>query len=110
MSDDALKNRESLRTLIEGKLQASASTQAELGTRLREELSSNYQRLVSIVGATLTELGQQQKERLEGTTQALVVLSERHEKSHEALKGTVDWPPFSRLASCLRIRRRLYAS
>lgn len=90
MGEDALRNREGLRALIEHKLDASASTQSESGARLREELSANFQRLASVISGTLAELGQQQKERLEATTQALGALNERNEKAHESLKGSVE--------------------
>jgi DNA recombination protein RmuC len=90
LSSDASQNREGLRLLIEGKLDASVAKQAEEAKSLREELGSSFLRLGGNMATTLSELGQQQKERLEQTAQALALLSEKHEKGQEALRQVVE--------------------
>ncbi|WP_052763952.1 DNA recombination protein RmuC [Microvirga massiliensis] len=90
LSSDASQNREGLRLLIEGKLDASVAKQAEEAKSLREELGSSFLRLGGNMATTLSDLGQQQKERLEQTAQALGLLSEKHEKAQEALRQVVE--------------------
>ena len=90
MGEDASKNRDALRQLIEGKLDGSAAKQAEEAKGLREELNGSFHRLGGNIAVTLTDLGQQQKERLDATTQALQASSEVSGKSHESLRQAVE--------------------
>jgi len=90
MAVDANQNREALRHLIEVKLDTAAAKQGEQARDLREELSSNFQRLGGNINNVLGDLGQQQRERLEATTQALSALSDKNEKSHESLRQAVE--------------------
>jgi DNA recombination protein RmuC len=90
MGDDASQNRDSLRQAIELKLDASAAKAADNAKDLRDELNGSFHRLGGNVSETLTQLSEQQKERLEKTTLALGVLTERNEKSHEALRCSVE--------------------
>ena len=76
MRAEANTNRETLRSLIEQKLDHSIGQQAEASKTLRDELGGNFQRLGSRVSDSLTEAGQIQKERLDNVTGALTGLSE----------------------------------
>jgi DNA recombination protein RmuC len=90
MADDATKNRDVLRKLIEDKLEAAAGKQSDEAKALREELDGSFHRLGGNVSATLTQVGQDQKERLDATAQALKAFSETSEKSHDNLKRAVE--------------------
>jgi DNA recombination protein RmuC len=65
MRSEANTNRETLRTLIEQKLDHSIGQQTEASKTLRDELGGNFQRLGSRVSESLIESSQLQKERLE---------------------------------------------
>jgi DNA recombination protein RmuC len=90
MRSEANTNRETLRTLIEQKLDHSISQQTEASTTLRDELGGNFQRLGHRVSESLTESSQLQKERLENVTAALTGLSDTLEKAQEGLRTTVE--------------------
>jgi DNA anti-recombination protein RmuC len=90
MRTEANANRENLRQIVEGKLDASNEQQAKTAKDLREELSTNFQRLGTRVGDALNLASDQQKERLDHTTQALTLLGEKNERSQEALKQAVE--------------------
>ncbi len=90
MAEEATANRETLRQLIEVKLDASATRHSEQAKELREELSTNFFRLGSNLNTALTELGNQQKEKLDGTTKALHEFREQNVKSQETLRVTVE--------------------
>jgi DNA recombination protein RmuC len=90
MAEEASKNREGLRQLIEGKLEASAAKQSAEAKGLREELNGSFHRLGGAIATTLTDLGEQQKERLDATTNALQEFSETSEKSHASLRVAVE--------------------
>jgi DNA recombination protein RmuC len=90
MRSEANSNRETLRTLIEQKLDHSIGQQTEASKTLRDELGGNFQRLGSRVSESLTESSQLQKERLENVTGALTGLSEKLEKAQEGLRATVE--------------------
>jgi len=67
MRAEANTNRETLRTLIEQKLDHSIGQQSDASKILRDELGGNFHRLGTRVSDSLTEAGQIQKERLEGS-------------------------------------------
>lgn len=90
MGESAEHNREGLRALIEGKLEASAARHAEEAKNLREELGQGFQRAGGNLSSTLSEMGERQKERLEKTTVAIEALSEKNERSSEALRQAVE--------------------
>src|SRR5580704_15274250 len=90
MRSEANTNRETLRTLIEQKLDHSIGQQTEASKTLRDELGGNFQRLGSRVSESLTESNQLQKERLENVTGALTGLSEKLEKAQQGLRTTVE--------------------
>jgi DNA recombination protein RmuC len=87
---EANTNRESLRTLIEQKLDYSIGQQTEASKTLRDELGSNFQRLGSRVSDSLTESSHLQKERLENVTGAVTGPSAKLEKAQEGLRTTVE--------------------
>lgn len=90
MGEDATRNRDTLRQTIEAKLDSAAERQSGAAKDSREEITASFQRLGQTVSDTLTQLGEQQKERLEQVTAALSGLSEKQERTQEALKQTVE--------------------
>jgi DNA recombination protein RmuC len=90
MGEEATKNRDALRQTIEGKLEGSATNQAEAARNLRTEMTGSFQDLGRVVSETLHQLGAHQKERLEQVTTALSVLTEKQERAQEALKQAVE--------------------
>ena len=90
MGEDATRNRDTLRQTIEAKLDSAAERQSGAAKDSREEMTASFQRLGQTVSDTLTQLGEQQKERLEQVTAALSGLSEKQERTQEALKQTVE--------------------
>jgi len=90
MRSEANTNRETLRTLIEQKLDHSIGQQADASKVLRDELGGNFHRLGSRVADSLTEAGQIQKERLDNVTGALTGLSEKLEKAQDSLRTAVE--------------------
>ena len=90
MRSEANANRETLRALIEQKLDHSIGQQAEASKVLRDELGGNFHRLGTRVADSLTEAGQIQKERLENVTGALTGLSEKLEKAQDSLRTAVE--------------------
>ena len=90
MRAEANANRETLRSLIEQKLDHSISQQSEASKTLRDELGGNFQRLGSRVSESLIESSQLQKERLENVTGALTGLSEKLGKAQDELRITVE--------------------
>ena len=90
MRTEANANRETLRTLIEQKLDQSIGQQAHASKNLRDELSDNFHRLGTRVADSLTEAGQIQKERLDNVTGALTGLSEKLEKAQDSLRTAVE--------------------
>jgi DNA recombination protein RmuC len=90
MRSEANTNRETLRTLIEQRLDHSIGQQADASKVLRDELGGNFHRLGSRVADSLTEAGQIQKERLESVTNALTGLSEKLEKAQDSLRTAVE--------------------
>jgi DNA recombination protein RmuC len=87
---EANAGRETLRMLIETKLDASGVRQADDSKILREELGGNFQRLGTRVSQSLTEASGVQKERLENVTGALGELSGKLEKAQEGLRSAVE--------------------
>ena len=90
MRSEANANRETLRTLIEQKLDHSIGQQADASKILRDELGGNFHRLGTRVSDSLTEAGQIQKERLDNVTGALTGLSEKLEKAQDSLRTAVE--------------------
>jgi DNA recombination protein RmuC len=86
----ANSNRETLRSLIEQKLDLSASAYAEAARNLREELGASFQRMRQGISETLNEISGYQKERLEATKQAIDGLAEKQGQSGEQLRQTVE--------------------
>jgi DNA recombination protein RmuC len=90
MRAEANANRETLRTLIEQKLDHSIGQQNEASKVLRDELGGNFHRLGTRVSDSLAEAGQIQKERLENVNSALTGLSEKLEKAQDSLRIAVE--------------------
>ena len=90
MRSEANTNRETLRILIEQKLDHSIGQQADTSKVLRDELGGNFHRLGTRVSDSLTEAGQIQKERLDSVTGALTGLSEKLEKAQDSLRTAVE--------------------
>ena len=90
MKSEANISRETLRALIEQKLDHSTRQQAEGSKALRDELGGNFQRLGTRVSDSLGESSRMQKERLENVTSAISGLSEKLEKGQESLRAAVE--------------------
>jgi len=90
MGQAANSNRETLRGLIEQKLDTSAAAHAEAARNLREELSSSFQRMRQGISETLNEISSHQKERLDASKRAIDELAEKHGQSGEQLRQTVE--------------------
>jgi DNA recombination protein RmuC len=90
MRSEPNTSRETLRGLIEQKLDHSARQQAEAAKALRDELGGNFQRLGSWVSDSLGEASRMQKERLDNVTSAVSGLSEKLEKGQESLRAAAD--------------------
>jgi DNA recombination protein RmuC len=90
MGQTANSNRETLRGLIEQKLDSSASAHTDAARNLREELSTSFQRMRQGISETLNETSSYQKERLEATKQAIDELAKKQGQSGEQLRQTVE--------------------
>jgi DNA recombination protein RmuC len=90
MRTEANTGRETLRALIEQKLEQNVTQQADSAKVLREELGGNFERLGVRVASSLAETGQVQLERLQNVTTALGVMTEKSEKAQEGLRLTVE--------------------
>lgn len=90
MRSEAVTNRESLRTLLEQKLDQNLVGHADAAKALKDELSDNFYRLGTRVSESLAESSQTQNERLGNVTTAIASLSERLEKAQEGLRATVE--------------------
>jgi DNA recombination protein RmuC len=90
MRAEANTGRETLRGLIEQKLEQNIAQQSDSAKVLREELGGNFERLGIRVKDSLAETGRIQFERLENVTTALGVLTEKSEKAQESLRLTVE--------------------
>ena len=90
MRAEANTGRETLRSLIETKLDNSIVRQADESKILREELSGNFQRLGIRVSESLTEASGIQKGRGEHVASALGELSGKLEKAQEGLRVAVE--------------------
>jgi hypothetical protein len=87
MRSEANTSRETLRGLIEAKVDHSTHQQGDAAKALRDELGGNFQRLGSRVSDSLGEASRTQKERLDNVTSAVSGLSEKLEKGQESLRA-----------------------
>lgn len=90
MGQAANSNRETLRGLIEQKLDASILAHADSARNLREEFGASFQRMRQAVSDTLNEMSGHQKERLDATRQAVDELALKQVNSGEQLRQTVE--------------------
>ena len=90
MGDEATRNRDALRQTIEAKLDIAATKQTAAEKDLREEMTGSFDKLGGAVSEKLGQLGEHQKERLENVAAAVSTLSEKQERSQDALKQTVE--------------------
>jgi len=90
MRAEATTGRDSLRGLIEQKLEKNISQQTDNAKILREELGGNFDRLGIRVSESLTETGRTQLERLDNVTAALATMTERSEKTQESLRMAME--------------------
>ncbi len=90
MGVEANRHRDILRQSIESKLDESAARNATAAKEAREEIMGSFRTLGSGVAQTLERMSEQQKERLDGVTKALGSLSDKNEKSQEALRDSVE--------------------
>lgn len=90
MGQEAGRNREALRAVIEKKLSDAAELQAAAGHALRDELQASFGRLGQRVSETLGLASEQQKERLDNTQRALDALKEHQGQAGERLRQLVE--------------------
>jgi len=90
MAEEARRNCDVLREMIEAKLASATEKQGTASKDLREEMISNFRRFTADVAETLTQMGLLQKERLENVTGALAAFSEKQEQSQDKLKRAVE--------------------
>jgi DNA recombination protein RmuC len=89
-AQDATKNRDALRQLIEVKLDDVISKQNAAAISLRAELEASFQRLQTRVTGSLLESSEQQRERLDVNTSAVNSLTEKQDMSLERLRIGVE--------------------
>jgi DNA recombination protein RmuC len=89
-AQDATKNRDLLRQLIETKLNDVIAKQGSASIELRAELEASFQRLQTRVTGALAEASEHQKERLNLNTIAVNSLIEKQEATLERLRGGVE--------------------
>jgi len=90
MRSEAVTNRDSLRSLLEQKLDQNLAGHAGAAKTLKDELSDNFLRLGTRVNQSLGESSQVQNERLGSVTTAIVSLSEKLERAQEGLRTAVE--------------------
>jgi DNA recombination protein RmuC len=90
MAEEACRNRDVLRQMIEAKLDSATEKQGIASKDLREEMISNFRRFTADVAETLTQMGLLQKERLENVTGTLTAFSDKQEQSQDKLKRAVE--------------------
>ena len=90
MAEEAGRNREALRLAIEGRLENAALSQSTAARSFREEMTASFGNLGSGVGETLGQIGSQQKERLDLVTAALGALSDKHERTQESFRSSIE--------------------
>ena len=90
MGVEASASRDVLRQTIDGRLDASASTQADHAKALREEVSASLRQLGDRNAATLGDMSLNQKERLENTERALRDLMGKNSTEQTALRESVE--------------------
>lgn len=84
------RRQEVLRTNVEaklGELKADAGVSAKA---LREEITSNLQKLGSVLTQTIEQISQSQKERLDRVSTGVGELTQRNGEQQEALRKTVE--------------------
>ncbi|MCS3731449.1 DNA recombination protein RmuC [Bradyrhizobium betae] len=87
---EAVTNRDSLRGMIEQKLEQNLTGHAETARILKDELSNSFHRLGTSVNDSLTQSSQLQSERLGNVNDTLGSLTERLEKAQEGIRTTVE--------------------
>ena len=90
MGVEASASRDVLRQTIDGRLDASASSQADHAKALREEVSASLRMLGDRNAATLGDMSLNQKERLENTERALRDLMGKNSSEQTALRESVE--------------------
>jgi DNA recombination protein RmuC len=90
MQEEAGRDRDTLRQIIEVKLDDAATKHATTAKESRQEMVANFQHLGGVVTNTIGQLGVQQKERLDNVSLALGKLVETQERAQEALRHSVE--------------------
>ena len=88
--EDAGTARDTLRHVIESKLDIAATREASTAQASRQEVIAAFQGLSQGVFDTLGQLGAQQKERLDNVTLALSSLTEMQERVQEGLRQAIE--------------------
>lgn len=90
LGTSAEQNRENLRALVEGKLDAAVSKQGDEAGRLREELNQSFERLGTNVATAMTEMGERQKERLDTAKAAIDGMSAKLDTNIAEMGGAAE--------------------
>lgn len=90
MRSEAISNRDSLRGMVEQKLDQNLTGHADTARILKDELSNSFHRLGTSVKDALGQSSQLQSERLANVNDTLSSLTERLEKAQEGVRTTVE--------------------
>ncbi|MCC6194190.1 MAG: DNA recombination protein RmuC [Burkholderiales bacterium] len=90
MGTSGVADRETLRNIIEQRLDATVAAQGEAARSLREELEASFLRMRGSVGDILRQDSEQQRERLDETRAQLKALAQTHQQAAEQLRLTVE--------------------
>ena len=90
MGQDAQQGRDTLRTMIEAKLDAYGDRQINAAKDLRTELVDSFARTTATVSQGMKDLGIHQNERLEKVASELKGMSDRQAAAQEALRLSVE--------------------
>lgn len=90
MGAEAAENRDRLRQTIEAKLDDATAKQNRSSADFRDSVGGSFETFRSGIHDVLGQMSSQQNERLEATNTALTRLIEKHERSQESLRQTVE--------------------
>ena len=90
MESEAHKNRDSLRSTIEQKLEDATVKQPANAKELQEQLEQGAQRLGTNVTDALRQTSDYQREKLEIVSQSIVALSDKLTREQEALRISIE--------------------
>jgi DNA recombination protein RmuC len=90
MGEEAGRARETLRQIIEVKLDDATGKHTTTARESRQELVASFQHLAGVITSILNQLGVQQNEKLDNVGIALAKMTETQERAQEALRQSVE--------------------